>query len=284
MIIIAKLFKLFFKIPLLRKNYYKFYKYLFNPLKMFNNLTIDTLYDGDIKIKLHLKDWIQQQIYFTDYFDYKGIKFLKHTLKEGDVFFDVGTNIGSYSLVASKIVGNSGKVYSFEPVTKTLKKLTETVERNNFNNIQIEKKIVSDKNESINIYASPDNNTGMSSIIKKFDNVEPESVPSVILDEYIINQKIKTIALVKIDVEGAEFHVLKGMKNILTNIKPILFIEIINDNLETTSITSQEIIDFILNFNYSIYATDKNGKAIPFKSLKNSNYHNYIFIPNKVIF
>ena len=281
MIIIAKLFKLFFKIPLLRKNYYKFYKYLFNPLKLFNHLTIDTLYDGDIKIKLHLKDWIQQQIYFTDYFDYKGIKFLKHTLKEGDTFFDVGTNIGSYSLVASKIVGNSGKVYSFEPVFKTLKKLTETVERNNFNNIQIEKKIVSDKNESINIYASPDDNIGMSSIVKKFENVKPESVPSVILDEYIIAQKIKKITLVKIDVEGAELAVLKGMKRILKEIKPIIFIEISNDVLADIAIDAQEIIDFILEYDYSIYAVSKRGTATMFNSLKNSTYHNYIFLPKK---
>ena len=68
MIILAKLFRLIFKFRFLRKYYYGIYSRIFKPLNLFKGLNIITKYDNDLKIKLSLDEWIQQQIYFLDYF------------------------------------------------------------------------------------------------------------------------------------------------------------------------------------------------------------------------
>ena len=277
--LLAKLFRVLFKIPVFRNRFYGFYIRLIKPFNLFDNTNVSAIYDGDVLIDLHLKDWVQIQIYFLDYFDLRGIKYLKSILKEGSTFIDIGANIGSYSLVASKLVGDNGKVFAFEPVDKIFTSLKKTISNNSIYNIDLIKKIVTNKVSEFNIYISDDSNSGRSTILENEEMEKFEVVESITLDKFIEEVNIDRIDFIKIDVEGAELSVLEGMKNVLTKFRPILFIEISPDIKSNQGAQENSITDFLSALGYEKYQANSNGTLSPYDPNYKTNYHNFAFLP-----
>lgn len=277
--LIAKLLKLILKIRPLRKHYFGIYKKIILPKKIFSKINFITKYDKTLKIKVNLSDWIQQQIFFIDYSDLNGISFLKKTLSKDNVFIDIGANIGAYSLIASKLVGKTGKVIAFEPVNSIYSQLNENITMNSITNIFVEKKAVYDQNTNLDLFISNEQNMGMSSILHhSHESGEKQNIEAITLDSYAELNKLAKIDLVKIDIEGAEINALKGMKQSLIKFKPTLIIEISDGILENSSVNSKAIYDFLFDLNYEPYNIDKKGNIQDFSS-KDINYHNYIFLP-----
>ena len=135
--LLAIILKLVLKIKPLRKHYFGLYKRFISPKSIFDTIVINTTYDGNLKLKVELCDWIQQQIYFLDYSDINGINFLKKNLRKGAVFLDIGANIGAYTLIGSKLVGENGKVFAFEPVGNIRETLNTNITTNNLKNITV---------------------------------------------------------------------------------------------------------------------------------------------------
>jgi len=138
-----------------------------------------------------------------------------NNLKESDNFLDIGANIGYYSLIASKKIGNYGRVYSFEPSNREFKRLLKNIELNNCSNIIPTNIALSNSNSEID-FSIAQGHTGLNSIIIEDMSVKKISqvVKTMSLDNYF-NSENKKFNLVKIDVEGAELLVLEGMKSIL---------------------------------------------------------------------
>lgn len=256
------------------------YTKVFRPRGWFQNSSAVSRYDGDLKIKLDIGEWIQQQIYFLDVFDERGINFIKKHLKKGDVFVDVGANIGCYTLIAAKLVGSGGKVFAFEPVGEMHKKLRFNVELNGFKNVTVEKKAVYEKSDVLKLYVSSAENTGMSGIFRHdTESGVTEEVDAVALDDYIAENGIKRLDMVKIDIEGSELFALKGMEKTLAALKPVIVIEISDEVLENSPIKSADIIDFLESRNYTRKAIDTDGTPIEVTDSTSGNYHNYAFFP-----
>ena len=277
--LLAIVFKFILKIKPLRKHYFGIYKKFILPKKIFSKTNFITKYDSTLKIKVNLSDWIQQQIFFLDYSDINGISFLKKTLKKDNVFIDIGANIGAYSLIASKLVEKTGMVIAFEPVNTINKMLIENIMMNDLTNITVEKKAVYDQNTNLELFISNEQNMGMSSILNhSHESGEKQKIEAITLDNYVQLKKLAKIDLVKIDIEGAEIHALKGMKQSLVKFKPTLIIEISDGILENSSVKSNAIYDFLFDLNYVPYNIDEKGNIKDFSS-KDINYHNYIFLP-----
>lgn len=138
-----------------------------------------------------------------------------NNLNERNIFLDIGANIGYYSIVASKKVGESGRVYSFEPSAREFKRLLKNIELNQCSNIVPLNIALSNTTDEIN-FSIANGHTGLNSFI-----ISEKSVPKTVqiaqtltLDT-LLNLKNRTIDLAKIDVEGAELNVLIGMEGIL---------------------------------------------------------------------
>jgi len=161
-------------------------------------------------------------------------KLFLETLKDGDVFFDIGANIGYYSMLASSKVKNTGKVYSFEPDINNISILEKNIELNNISNIKIIKKAISDKTGFVN-FKSSDISKGDSAISKNEDK-NNISVPSVTLDDFDSQVGVYP-NIIKLDVEGAEIMALKGASGLFRHVKqPIgLFIEYNPQSLKQVS-------------------------------------------------
>jgi FkbM family methyltransferase len=141
----------------------------------------------------------------------------------GDFVLDIGANIGHYTSRLSKLVGISGRVIGFEPVPETFEILTANMERTFFNNITLLNVAVSDKTAILGM-SIPKFNTGLNNYYMAHltHDTEKLSVLSLPIDALNINEPVK---LVKIDVEGHEISVLKGMKQLLKRDHPILIVE-----------------------------------------------------------
>jgi FkbM family methyltransferase len=273
------LFRFLFKFNFFRKRYFGIYKKIIQPKRLFKNKTTIAKYDSTLKIKLNLEEWIQQQIFLFDYFDQEGIDCVKKNLKNGDVFLDVGANIGAYALIASKIVGETGKVLCFEPVTSTFNHLKENVELNGLSNIQIEQKALMESPQNIEIHIGDISNTGTSSIVNKVENEsKSEMIEAIVFDDQF--KDLDRIDFIKMDIEGAEYSALKGMKNSIQKHLPKILIEISDDILKNATYTSKELIEFIINLGYEQFGINESGEKIPL-SEQASNYHNFLFVPKE---
>ncbi|TXF76167.1 FkbM family methyltransferase [Chryseobacterium sp.] len=265
--IIANFWRNIFKIGYFRKKYFGFHQHLFSPYHLFKNVRKQILYRNSIKLNLDLEDWIQQQIYFLGDYEKPEIDFLYQTLRKGDVFIDIGANIGLFSLNASVVLGERGKIYAFEAYLPNYKILEKHVKTNNFRNIITENLAISDRKSTLEIkYNENERNLGMASAyLKNFTSTLKVSALS--LDDYATENEITRIDFIKMDIEGGEFKALQGMTNILRMFSPKLLIEINSEALESTGHSESDILDILDNFNY--------GKTLVLS--QNENSYNALF-------
>ncbi|MCW3160905.1 FkbM family methyltransferase [Chryseobacterium oryctis] len=265
--ILASFFRFVLSFNFFKKKYFAFHKYIFSSYRLFKGVNKDVVYRNSIKLNLNLEDWIQQQIYFLGDYEKNEIDFLYSSLKKDDVFIDIGGNIGLFSLNASTIIGDKGKVYSFEAFKPNFIQFQNHISINNFQNIHLEHLAVADKKGFIEILYNDDyNNVGMaSSYLENYTS--KEKVESTSLDEYVSEKQILKIDLIKIDIEGGEYSALKGMSSVLENLRPKVLIEINNIALKSSNHSEEELISLF---------TEKGYKRTKILS-RNENSYNAVF-------
>jgi len=200
---------------------------------------------------------IDTSIYMNNIYEEDIMDLFYKYIKKEDVVFDIGANIGYHSLFISKIVGDKGKVYSFEPIKNLTEQLEKSINKNNITNININNIAVGNSNYETDIYLNEENIGGSSLVNKSFKNKEKIIVKK--LDGIYFN-KIKKLNFVKIDVEGFEYEVLLGMEKLINKFKPKIILEYSpilyknNDDLN--------IINFLKKIGYKLYDIDNNMKMI----------------------
>ncbi len=161
---------------------------------------------------LQLDDQVDINIWWRGLYEELPTKAFKKIVKTGDVVIDVGANIGYYSVLASECVGNTGKVISFEPVSKIYKRLLfNTLGHNNITTVNS----ACGKENGLAKISVYNDSVSAGSSISVPDNsatVNLEEIEVLSLDDYV---KERRIDVVKIDVEGYETNVLRGMEAIL---------------------------------------------------------------------
>lgn len=161
----------------------------------------------------------------------------KELSQHSNVVFDIGANIGIYSLVTKAINPNS-KVYAFEPSKNTFYKLTENNAVNNYD-ISCNQIALSDKDGELTFYDVPDQHQKSASLspdkLKNRSQYKGEIVEYNVkvstLDSFVENHGVKTIDLMKIDVELHEPEVISGFKINLERFKPVMFIEVLTNEI-----------------------------------------------------
>ena len=149
------------------------------------------------------------------------VAWIEKQVKKGDIFYDIGANVGAFSFVASAEAGDSGKVYAFEPGAATYAVLSRNVFLNNAEGKIIPMGIALSDKTALNklVYSSitageAQHNWGGALEGKKF-----QFIPSYTTDDFIETFKIEPPNHIKIDVDGHEMNVLLGAKKTLENPK-----------------------------------------------------------------
>jgi len=180
------------KVPLIRKTH----------LKVTELTKPDTIDVFGFKMHLDEKDDACHSI--TTDKETNELKFLKKIIKKGDYVVDIGANIGYYTLFFASLVGPTGKVFAFEPEPKNFSILKKNVENNLLDNVIIYQKAVGSKNKNIKMKLS--DSIGFHHISDHGD---------LDLDCIRLDDHIQNVNFIKMDAEGYEVEILKGMPNLL---------------------------------------------------------------------
>jgi FkbM family methyltransferase len=179
------------------------------------------------------------------------------TPKRGDIVVDIGAHIGHYTIIASKRVGANGKVVAIEASPSNFEILNRNIKLNQLANIINLNHVVYSKETKLKLYLPGEEsghtiyNTVISDRARnedKFVEVNANTLDYLLQSKGIKQEQINWI---KIDVEGAEFEVLKGAANILSNSKDIaILIEI--HNLRDSTNLYRPIVEFLNLYNFKI--------------------------------
>jgi len=220
--------------------------------------------DGKIfKIKTNQTNYLTKLIYWEGgykQFEYTSI-FVK-LIKKVDSFFDIGANIGYYSLLAAN-ENKDIKIVGFEPATGPLHFFNENVRINNFENIKIESIALSHKDGNIEFYEiknkkykylehnlAGESNAGSNTKGRHFI---VNKVKTCTLDNYVEMNKIVGIDLIKMDTEGTENLILEKASFVLAEMKPIIICETLFNTIE------MELEKIMKSFGYEFYNHTENG-------------------------
>jgi FkbM family methyltransferase len=216
---------------------------------------------------------------------------VKNILRPGMVVFDVGANIGDYSILFSLLVGNCGKVYSFEPTANIFIQLQERVKEYGCQNIFLFQNAIFSQNQLIEFNQFPDeysvwNSIGKPQMLNPENQnqyvpiVKTEMIEAMTLDSFCQQYQIEFIDYLKLDVEEAETDALQGSIGLLTK-KAIRFIqfEISQKMLEGLNRQAKETFDLLINIGYECNRIDDNGNIGEQVVESTSFYENYIAFP-----
>lgn len=193
---------------------------------------------------------------------------IKKNVKEGQTVIDIGANIGYFSLIMARIVGNTGKVYSFEPEPTNYSILLKNIKLNDFQNISSYQKAVSDSAGQTILHLD-DSDTGAHTIRPRTESKEVCTVETIILDDFLKDKG--PVDFVKIDCEGADIRILRGMKNTMKGNSDLkILVEYLPGAIEEMGDSSREFIETLLNdYKFNLLAVDDYTRDTPYMKIDN---------------
>lgn len=218
-----------------------------------------------VRVHLHPDSKLCELIYCDD-FEHIERQFLSAFLAPGDIFVDVGANLGLFSLIAARLAGSSGRVYAFEPCSQAFTHLQENIALNGFTNVECFRLALSDTNAPLAMTISLDgfdawNSAGHPTAGTMFGT---ETIDSVTWDEFAQNHNlIGRTAMMKIDVEGWETRVLAGGEYCLSrDDAPVLQVEFTDDAALSTGSSCTSLYRMLQDFGYQMFRYDARAKCL----------------------
>jgi FkbM family methyltransferase len=183
--------------------------------------------------------------------------FLKY-IKRGDIVLDIGSNLGYYSLVSSKKVGASGKIYAFEPDMKNFNALVRNVKLNGFKNIIPVNCAVANFDGKQKLYLEKDSGWHSLRTCSKTSKI----VKVLKLDTFLKNRA--RVDIIKIDVEGYEGYVLEGARNIIKKNKNLkILMEFNPEYLNIAHYPPMKLLNLLNKNKFKIFLVGDSLKLIP---------------------
>ncbi len=157
------------------------------------------------------RDILQQYLYYFGVWEPEATAFLNNCLKPGDTFIDVGANIGYFSLLAAKNVGPNGRVIAVEASPVVYQHLVGNVNLNQARQIRTLNVAAAAEKGTVALYCGQECNCGATSVVCGESDVVIAEVHAAPLTDLISDDEWNNARLVKIDVEGAEVGVIRGL-------------------------------------------------------------------------
>lgn len=215
--------------------------------------------------KIKLGNWLYKYCFPLYNFSYSRFKqkndafeieILKKMVKQGDHVLDIGANIGFYSKILSGLVGQSGRIYCFEPDTTNFNYLKKNTAH--LNNLSLFNNAVSDKKDVIKIYKSKMLNVDHRTYpVSDYESVE--EIHAVGIDELMAEGTIPRVDFVKIDIQGYELVAFKGMSGLLKNNRNIKIVaEYWPHGFKKAGSSAIELYHFFVNLGFKFSVMENN--------------------------
>ncbi len=200
----------------------------------------------DIGVSRSLLMWGTYEDYVTN--------FLQKAVKKGMVVLDVGANIGYYTILASRLVGDEGMVFAFEPEPRNYALLCQNLNANRCNNVLAVQKAVYRRNSQVKLHLDR-TNFGAHSLLSTnvFDHCDAIEVEAVSLDDFFRDRGLN-VDVVKMSVQGLEMGVLQGMTNMIRHHKDLKIITAFwPAGLSRSGSSPMEFIDSLKRYGFRIF-------------------------------
>jgi FkbM family methyltransferase len=193
------------------------------------------------------------------------LSYLKMILSPGNTFVDVGANIGIYTLAASKIVGETGRVLAFEPSVQSSPLLAKNIALNGLTNVHTFPVALSQKKGRAWLHRGP--NPTLNSFGKDPSwKGDGEEVVTEILDQVLRKAHIDRVDVIKMDVQGAEELVLRGASNTVTSTHPVVIFEVWPEGAMLLGLSPYGPWELLESIGYQFFAAGRGGILSSVKS------------------
>jgi len=246
--------------------------------------TFVTKLQPNLRIRLYGDSELCRLIYCRN-FEATEREFVNHFLRPGDVFVDVGANIGLFTLIAASRVGPTGKVIAFEPTSKIYERLVGNVRLNRLRNVDCVRSALSDHTGELDLLQSVDGFDAWNSFAgpTKGQSALPERVGVIEWDRYAeVHRLSGKVTMMKIDVEGWESRVLTGGREMLSRSdSPVLQVEFTDDAAQAAGSSCRALYEFLESLGYRMYVYDAGRRTLAQDGLRNHYpYANLLAVKN----
>lgn len=205
-----------------------------------------------VRISGHTSDLIQGCIYWFGVWEPALTHFIRQRSKKmsGRIFVDVGANIGYYTLIVASTAPDSA-VIAVEAFPSTLNKLQENIERNKLQNVTAIGEAAGATVGNVEIFYAGNSNGGATTTVAgKFD-IAPLTVKMRPLSQMLNAEQLVRVKLIKIDVEGAELEVMRGLMSVVDKLPPDA--EILVELAASFGSASAQIFDSLTAIGFTAY-------------------------------
>jgi len=209
-------------------------------------------------------------------FEFREQAFLWSFLRPFDTFLDVGAHCGIFARIASNVISKDGKIFALEPNPDVLGFLQANLPAPA---VSIRKLAITDSNGKAPLWKGGASESALSSLAYHLPIEDHSLVQTSTLDQFIADEQLEQIALVKLDVEGSEMMALKGARSSLAR-KSILalLVEFTEDNIHKSGFSAPELANELISFGYHPYKLGHDKVELtPFEVNQPIVYENIIF-------
>ncbi|WP_236241747.1 FkbM family methyltransferase [Streptomyces sp. CC228A] len=208
------------------------------------------------RLALDTRDLIQRYIYLFGVWEPHMTRWLRGRLRPGDTFVDLGANIGYFSLLASRPVGERGQVVAVEASPVFHGRLMDHVRLNGCTNVRAVNAGVSDSARTLSFVLASSHNLGSNSIVPYDGPVESSfEIGAKSLPDLLEPEDIARARVIKIDVEGAEGSVVRGLEPILDELRPDaeITVEVTPERMAKLGDSADELIETMQRHGFHVY-------------------------------
>lgn len=234
---------------------------------------------ADVRFEYARGDLLAVSFAVRGFYEWRTITIANAICRTGDCIVEVGSNIGTETVLFAKIVGSAGKVIAFEPFPEAADCLQRMATLNELTQIEIHRLAVSDRAGSCSFQLPTDSlNCGTGSLVScpEGDNACIQ-VKMVTLDQFADEGRVPAAKLIVMDVEGAELQVLRGATRFLTRHEPCVLLEVNGERLPEVGQSAADVDDFFRERGYSRWLVKSTGlKRV---DRNQSSIENWLCIP-----
>jgi len=198
-------------------------------------------------------------------FETAEITFVEKFLQPGMTVLDIGANQGLYSLIASRGVGPTGRVFSFEPSPRERRALRLNLAINFSRNVKVEALALGSQESTADLFVVQGSQTGCNSLRPPdvYSSTLPVRVQVTSLDQWLSQHRISRVDFIKLDVEGAELDVLRGAQSLLSQSPgPVVLCELEDVRTAPWGHTAEDVAAFIRKLGYELFRCDSSGELV----------------------
>ncbi|HXM98078.1 MAG TPA: FkbM family methyltransferase [Candidatus Dormibacteraeota bacterium] len=214
--------------------------------------------EGGFEMFIDPNDSLDQEFYLGT-FEPAMRELIAQVVRAGDTCLDIGAQKGYVSLTMAQAVGDSGKVFSFEADARAAEKFLANVKRSKQSSIHLMQFALGEKEGTCTFvlsdvlgWSSRFPNELAKNAVHKVVEVPMHSLDAII-ERKELDVNFEKLSFIKMDVEGSEPFVIKGMRKLLATARPIVFLEVNYDSLAAAGSSAEEVQELLQDLGYNLY-------------------------------